>query len=211
MSHIRDVFLETADAVRDLLSSPAIGERWDHSSALVDLTVGALAGHTARAAIVVETYLDGPPLGAVQPLTAAEYYDRVLDPAHSSAANAAVRQRGEQLGRLGQEGLVARLGEVVERLRVRLRTEPEERELRVAEDIPMCLDDYLVTRVVELTVHGDDLAASIGMAEPSLPADAVDVTIRTAVDIARIRHGDLDVLRALSRRERQSPDILCVF
>jgi len=211
MPRIHDVFLESAGAVRDLLASPSVAECWDHRSALLDLTVGALAGHTARAAIVVESYLDGPPPGAVHPLTAAQYYDRVLDPSHSSPANVGVRQRGAELGRLGQERLVAELGAAVQRLRTRLRTEPEDRELRVAEGIPMRLGDYLVTRIVELTVHADDLAVSAGMPGPVLPPNAIEVSIRIAVDIARIRHGDLAVLRALSRRERQSPDILCVF
>jgi hypothetical protein len=31
------------------------------------------------------------------------------------------------------------------------------------------------------------------------------------VDVARVRHGDLAVLRALSRRERQTAEILRVF
>jgi hypothetical protein len=75
----------------------------------------------------------------------------------------------------------------------------------------MMLDEYLRTRVVELVVHADDLAASIGVElVPPQPATC-RVAIDVLVDAARIRHGDMAVLRALARRERGPVEALRVL
>lgn len=72
------------------------------------------------------------------------------------------------------------------------------------------LDDYLLTRVVELLVHADDLAVSVGQ-EIDLPGDASSVAFGVFVDLARARSGDLAVLRAFTRKERGDPDVLRVL
>jgi hypothetical protein len=75
----------------------------------------------------------------------------------------------------------------------------------------MTLDEYLRTRVVELVVHADDLAASVGV-EPVPPQPATTaVAIDVLVGVARIRHGDMAVLRALARRERDTVRALRVL
>jgi hypothetical protein len=76
--------------------------------------------------------------------------------------------------------------------------------------LPMALDDYLVTRIVETTIHSDDLAVSTGQ-EADLPPDAMALAAHNLLDVGLLRHGGLQILRALSRRERRSSDILRVF
>jgi hypothetical protein len=75
----------------------------------------------------------------------------------------------------------------------------------------MHLDDYLVTRTIELAVHLDDLAVSIGVDTPSLDPRAIDLVTACLVKIARIRHGDVEVLRAMARRERVAQAVFPVF
>lgn len=72
------------------------------------------------------------------------------------------------------------------------------------------LDRYLRTRVVELAVHGDDLAASVGLAFDVPPAVA-DIVFGVCLELARARAGDLQVLRAFVRRERAAPGVLRVL
>jgi len=48
--------------------------------------------------------------------------------------------------------------------------------LTVAGDSVMRLDDYLATRIVELTVHVDDLAVSVSLDSPVLPPAALGIT-----------------------------------
>jgi hypothetical protein len=81
----------------------------------------------------------------------------------------------------------------------------------VFQDLVIRLDDYLATRLVELCVHTDDLAASLELPAPQLPEPATAAAICTLVDVARIRHGDAAVLRALARRERDAVSALRVL
>jgi hypothetical protein len=57
------------------------------------------------------------------------------------------------------------------------RVEPPERRVRTRWDDEMLLDEYLKTRVLELAVHGLDLAAAVG-ADPWLSEPAAIVTAR---------------------------------
>jgi len=59
-----------------------------------------------------------------------------------------------------------------------------------------------------MLVHADDLAVSVGLDPLVLPGDSARLAIQSLVDISRHREGDLTVLRALSRRERQSAEAL---
>jgi hypothetical protein len=64
---------------------------------------------------------------------------------------------------------------------------------------------------MECVVHIDDLAASAAIETPTLPPFAVNVTIEALIEIARAHRGDLAVVRALSRRERDTVDALRVI
>ena len=60
-------------------------------------------------------------------------------------------------------------------------------------------------------VHADDLAVSLEVAPPPLPAAAFGSAITTLIEVARICHGDAAVLRALTRRERDTVAALRVL
>jgi hypothetical protein len=74
----------------------------------------------------------------------------------------------------------------------------------------LMLDDILTTRMMELAVHSDDLAVSVGIATPALPQSAVDTVIDLLSRLAVRRHGPTAVLRALSRAER-APATIAAF
>jgi hypothetical protein len=211
---IRDAFLETAHEARDLLASRAVGQAWPEPSTLREMSVGALAGHLARCAIGVEDYLDGdaPEPGAA-PLTADQYYTRgvALTSDIHDALNAGVRERGEQMASDGQGALVERVDAALARLGPRLPSEPVDRLVKAFAGSVMTLDEYLVTRTLELAVHIDDLAVSVGQPTPELPPVTYMCALGCMLQMARARHGDLAVLRAMARRERDAIDALRVF
>jgi Mycothiol maleylpyruvate isomerase N-terminal domain len=64
------------------------------------------------------------------------------------------------------------------------------------------LDDLLLTRTMELAVHADDLACSVGLTTPPLPPGAADAVLTLLLRIAVGRHGSTPLLRALARPER---------
>jgi len=72
------------------------------------------------------------------------------------------------------------------------------------------LDDLLITRMMELAVHADDLAVSVGIPTPELPRSAVDTVVDLLSRLAVRRHGATAVLRALSRAERAPATIAAI-
>ncbi len=74
----------------------------------------------------------------------------------------------------------------------------------------LSLDDFLVTRMVELSVHMDDLAVSVGLSAPELPGTALDPVVALLTGLAVRRHGQAALLRALTRAER-TPSAINVF
>jgi Mycothiol maleylpyruvate isomerase N-terminal domain len=210
VSDVRGVYVATCQASLEVLSEPPVAIRWHDASALADFTVGGLAGHLARSTCQVEWFLDADePTG--EPITAVEYYARlqgVGDPA--SELNLGVRARGDEVGASGPAAVIVLVRDTIDRLMHRLPNEPDTR-LVSAFGRTLRLDEYLRTRLVELTVHIDDLAVSVGVQPPQVPAEAYARAIATLVAVGRHKYGDLEVLHALTRRERDVDDALQIF
>jgi hypothetical protein len=207
---IRDVYLATCRASLELLAEPAVATGWRDASVLPEFDVSALAGHLARSTLQVEWFLDDEePTDA--PITAVEYY-AALRGVHDrgSELNVAVRARGAEAAMGGPDRLVTTVRDALDRLTRRLPREPGRRQL-TALGRTLRLDEYLRTRLVELTVHIDDLALSVRVQPPSLPRDAYVIAVSTLVDVGRAKYGDLEVLHALTRRERDVHDALRVI
>lgn len=209
----RGVFLRTLEKTRPLLGSAQVRNAWDRPSALERMTVGSLAAHLGRSLFNVERYLDATsevPDG--EPESPAAYYATILPTFDLDAPiNADVRTRSDSDATAGWERLIERFDAAVGSLRDRLESEPPTRKVTVFGGLTMHLDDYLVTRTIECIVHADDLAVSVELPTPAFDQDAVDLVIATMIGIARLRHGDLAVVRALSRRERDELDALRVL
>jgi hypothetical protein len=74
----------------------------------------------------------------------------------------------------------------------------------------LTLDTFLTTRTMEIAVHSDDLAVSVGLATPALPSDATDVVLELLQQLAVRKHGPVAIMRALSRAER-APATIAAF
>jgi hypothetical protein len=213
-SEIRVVFHETVDAVRPLLAGPGLRERWETPSALELMSVGALAGHLLRATALVDSYLDRPQpdISTSSVIRPAQYLAQALTTDDlNSALHQSIRQRGEEMAAGGADAVLERWDATATTLRQRLEAEPAERMVSVLDAMVLTLDDYLRTRILELCVHTDDLAVSLDVPTPPLPDQAVDVAVKVLMEVARIRHGGLAVVRALARRERDTVQALRVL
>ena len=207
----RQAFLDCSEIALALLKREEVADRWDGPSALPEFSLKGLAGHLVRATGSVKAYLDRAEPDE-EPITPAAYYAAAVDVSDiASPLHVAVRERGEEMSAGGYEALAARFEEELHHLKLRLAGEPEDRRIRVFKDLVLLLDDYLVTRIVELVVHSDDLAVSLGTATPDFPPEASALAIEVLVDVALLRHGDLGVLRALTRRERDDIGALRVL
>jgi hypothetical protein len=212
---VRDAFLGSAAEARGLIASRPVAAKWREPSALPELTVGALAGHLARAAFVVVSYLDGSDVAdpSAATTTADEYFERVLAGAAESGgvADAGIRARAAEAAEAGQDALIARFDATVQTLDERFATEAADRAIAVAMGIEMLLDEYLVTRMVELVVHSDDLAASVDLETPEFDAMTMACVVGCLLAMVRARHGDLAVVRGFARRERDVIEALRAF
>jgi hypothetical protein len=216
MSDIRITFLEAGRVAADLLGRPEVAARWDGPSRLEHFSMWGLAGHLVRAVGSVEIYLDRDEPSDDEPgVDATGYYRAALGAGGpvdlGSDLHVAVRQRGEETAAEGYDALRADLDGLLARLGERLRFEPRTRRIRVLHGLVLPLDDYLITRIIELLVHTDDLAVSADLTPPEPPPEAAGVAIAMLVDLACLRHGDLAVLRALTRRERAPEGVLNVL
>jgi len=208
--HIRQVYLRTCEASLELLGHYGVARMWDGESMVPGFSLAGLAGHLGRSTLQVEMFLDAPE-PTDEPITAVEYYAQLVgveDP--DSELNVGVRARGEEVAALGPSGLVVAVGEALARLRKRLPSEPDIRQLS-AFGRTLRLDDYLRTRLVELTVHIDDLALSTDVEPPTVSEEAYREAIDVLVAVGRAKHGDVAVLRALTRRERDDVDALHIL
>jgi hypothetical protein len=199
----------------ELIGRPEVAARWDEPSALAEMTVGGLASHLAQMLAGPVGWLQaGPDLAAGRTVVSlVEMYGRVrLDPDLGLADPVAttVREWASDGADAGAADVALAARSDLDRLGALLPgADPATPIPSVLVDgIAMTLADYLRTRCVEFVVHGDDLAASIGVAPPTpLPA-AADITVTTLMQLCRARAGDAAVIRALTRTERADPEAL---
>jgi hypothetical protein len=198
-------FLDAARYAGDVLESPAVAAAWTRDSALPRMTVGAVAGHLYLVVRRVDQHLDEPEPIAADPAVIAPYqWMRVERPEDLDREDhRVVRADGDHVAKRGWDSVETSYTARVDKVAARLAAHCP-RNVALATGV-MDFASYLATRVVELLVHADDLAVSVGLTPSAPPADAATVAIELLVDAARSIYGDLDVLRSLTRAERVRP------
>lgn len=206
---VRGLVVEAVEAAAAMIARPEVAARWDGPSSLAGMTVGALCAHLVRAAGATLAYLDrtdpgARPDGAL--LTPSGYFHAAID----SPIHERIKEVSAVEATSGHEALAATCAAVADRMRSRFPHEPTDRLVGALGGRMLSLDDFCRTRLIEVLLHLDDLAVSVGLPRPETdpegPAIAVDVLVR----IARERHGDWAMLDALARRERATVEVLPV-
>jgi hypothetical protein len=209
MTGTREDFLSTARSAAGVLREPVVAAAWSMPSALAEFSVGGLAGHLAYQILSVRQAL-AEPEPPEQTISLLEHYGRVewIGAALDDEVNVRIRHGGEEAAAEGPEALAASVDSAVEELAGAL-APAVNRPVRIRMWGPwsLLLDDLLITRMMELAVHSDDLAVSVGIETPALPQSAVDTVIDLLSRLAVRRHGPTAVLRALSRAERAPASI----
>jgi hypothetical protein len=207
---IRTDYLVAADAAAELLAAPELARAWLRPSALAHYTVAGLAGHLAGQIFFAERALAEPP-GDAELIDIVTYYDRVAwrHAGHDEPEHVRIREGSARLAADGPTALAERAADAVRRLPAMLAAEPEDRLVQLSLwDWRLRLDDFLLGRTMELLVHIDDLAVSIGVPTPE-PARP-DATLALLTTLAARQHGATALLRALTRAER-APATIAAF
>lgn len=218
MASVRDALWSALDAAVAVVRRDEVRAAWTSPSALDGLTVGALVAHlliaAERTALVLEA--PAPETGAVRVVGVAEFYgpNRIDDVADLADGLPALLRRGAQdRAAAGFEAVTDELARLGGRLGPLVDASAADRLVPVVQ-VPggaARLDDYLTTRVIELVVHTDDVACSVGITLPEVPGDALAVVTASFVELAVARAGSRAVLRSFARRERASADVLRVL
>lgn len=207
MTAVRAVFVEAATVGLELVGLPQVAQRWGDDSALEGMTVGALAAHLARQVTRVPEVL-ATPVPDERPVSLVEHYLRSAWADGDETANAGIRVRAATEAVEGPTEVLARALEALATARAVLPAEPADRWVRppwLAWNL--AIDDYLRSRVLEIVVHSDDLAVSVGVEPPSWPEEVVAPVLGLLTTLAVRKHGVPAVLRTLSRAERAPASI----
>lgn len=172
----RTAFVEATRWYQEVLGQ--VGDRWSQPG-LGEWDVRALAGHTSRSLLTVETYL-GQPAGSVDIPTTGAYYEAT----RRIAAGPAVAERGREAGAALGDDPVAAVAQIAARV-LPLVAGLGGNELLTTIAGGMRITEYLPTRVFELVVHTADLAVALGVpAEPPPGPAAVALELVSGLAIA---------------------------
>ncbi|GAA0505639.1 hypothetical protein GCM10011581_32300 [Saccharopolyspora subtropica] len=203
-------YLRAAESAAGLLRDPAVADAWDQPSALPEFSVRGLSGHLAAQVfatrrVLGEDGVDDAPLDLLGYYAHSEWIGADVN----DEINVRMRERGEDIAAEGAAALAAQVDAAVEDLRTTVPEVEAERVVRFS-GRALRFDDFLITRMMEIAVHSDDLAVSVGVDTPALPPEVVDPVLSLLSRLAVRRHGQAAVLRALSRAERAPETIAAI-
>lgn len=197
-------FIAAADIAADLALRPEVAEHWTDESACAGMTVGGLAhhllsqvGNTVR--LVGAEPSDQPPITLLEHYQGAGWVDAELE----DDVNVGIREGSDAEAAAGPEVLAAQVAELTERLPgVLAAREPGDAVWVPWQGWSLTLHDWLVTRMMEIVVHSDDLAASVGLETPEFPADVAGPVLDLLTRLSARRHGTTALVRTLTRPQR---------
>ena len=175
---VLDVFAAEAAALGRAVAGVEDDAEWDRATRCAPWSARELLGHVCVVLGWVPGMLAEAAPGRAE-ISAAGYYRP--DHRFDASANAARIALGrERLAGLDPSALPAAFASVWQDVARRCRREPDDRVVRTRHGDAMLLADFLRTRVVELAVHGLDLADALGH-ESWLTGPAADLVLELVV------------------------------
>ena len=203
MTRLDGVFPIAGAVALDLIQRAEVCDQWRQPSALPKMSIGALACHLGRQVVRAAEVL--PMATDVLPLESADaHYHRaawVMSTSPDDPPND--RSTDDAEAAFGAAALRDRTAGALEEVR-RLLTAGAARDVILIpwQGWSLRRGDFLLTRMLEIVVHADDLAISLDIPTPEFPAEVFtpvrDLLVRLAVN----RHGQSAVISALTRSER---------
>jgi hypothetical protein len=200
----RTAFLDAARIGAALALDTEVANRWTDPSACAGMTVGGLACHLASQVDNAVRILGARPSDQ-EPIALSEHYARAawVNAGLDDEPNVDIREGSDADAQSGPDALQALLTTRLEELPgVLAAREAHDPVLIPWQGWALTAYDFLVTRMMEMVVHSDDLAASVGVETPVFPDDVVTPVLALLADVAVRRHGQVAVVRTLSRPQR---------
>jgi Mycothiol maleylpyruvate isomerase N-terminal domain len=199
-----DAVLDSARVSVDLALSDPVRGRWTDESACEGMTVGGLAHHlTGQLDSLIRLYADAPADAA--PIRVLDHYRQApwANTGLEEEVNVGIRTGADEQAAGGPDAHAEHARSVLAALPDSLgRIEDGDPVLIPWQGWSLTAADFAVTRLMEMVVHSDDLAASVGLDTPTFPDGAVRRVVALLAEVSVDRHGQAAVVRALSRPQR---------
>jgi uncharacterized protein (TIGR03083 family) len=189
-----------------------VADAWSRPSVLEQWSVGGLAAHLGGQVLTAERLLRLPP-SDLAPIDLDDHYAEAawVSASIDDPVNTGIREGGEQEAAAGPVELLARVRSARVAVASALSLEPPDRVVLIPwQGWALTLDDFLTTRTMEIVVHSDDLAASVGIEAPAFDRAVLDPVLGLLTRLAVRRHGQSAVVAALARQER-APGSIAAF
>lgn len=207
----RTAVTEAVALVSALVARPEVAAAWGQESTCAGMTVGGLTWHLVGQPQRVVTLLDASQPEAGEAIPLLEHYARAawVREDLEGDTNRAIRDSSEEQAAAGHDAAVAALAEAGAQLPSVL-AEASPVTFIPWQNWSLATDDFLVTRLMEMVVHSDDLAASVGVDTPEFGESVLDPVLRLLTALALSRHGQDALVRALTRPQR-APATISAF
>ncbi|HEX4470794.1 MAG TPA: maleylpyruvate isomerase N-terminal domain-containing protein [Nocardioides sp.] len=207
-----DTFETAARIAGALACSPEVAARWHDESACAGMTVGGLAHHLVGQ-LGNTVLLVGADPSSEPPIPLLEHYAEAawVTASADDEVNVAIREGSDAAAQAGPQALPPVVDDLLDRLPgVLAARDSDDAVLIPWQGWSLTARDWLVTRMMEIVVHSDDLAASVGVPTPQFPDDVLTPVLELLTHVACRRHGQAAVVRALSRPQR-APESVSAF
>jgi len=204
-------FIATGMDLLELVASPEVAAEWDEPSALEFWPVSTLVGHAVGPLELIITDCERPEPATPRFRGIVEYTrmarlerreDLDLELHHM------IKTMADRRAADGPAHLLEVASGWLEELKWMLPAMDPNKHVYLPRMPPMAgpLAMMVMNRTMELTVHMDDLAVSVGLPTPPIRPAAGAMALTVLMSVARRANSDLEVLRAMARAERAKPD-----
>jgi len=205
-------FLAAVDLTWELASTAPVRDAWSQESSCSGMTVGGLTHHLLNQAGNTARGLQADPRPD-EPIPLLAHYESAawvradLD----DEVNVGIREGDNERALAGPDAVLAAAREDIDAL-PDLLTRPRDPDTIFIpwQGWALTTEDFLTTRMMEMVVHGDDLASSVGLEAPTYPEGVITPVLGLLTGVAVRRHGQAAVVRALSRPQR-APEVVSAF
>ena len=190
MTPHRLAFVEAAEVAHALAATTEVRAAWDTESACAGMSVGGLTHHLVQQAVITMRLLQAEP--GADPIPLLEHYERAawVQGDLDNEANVGIRTGSDDGATAGADAVLAEARAAIAALPALLDSPREPDAVLIPwQGWSLTTDDFLTTRMMETVVHSDDLAASVGLATPEFPDDAVTPVLGLLTGVAVRRHG----------------------
>jgi hypothetical protein len=207
----RNVVVHATDLVADLVARPEVPAAWTVGSSCKGMSVGGLTRHlVSQPENVVRLLTTEVPEGA-ETIAVLEHYARAAWTREDLGGdtNTSIRVNSDELAAEGPDAARELVAGAREQVATALAGAPPTVYLPW-QGWALDTDDFLVTRLMEMVVHADDLAASVAVPVPEFGPGVLDPVFRLLTALSVRRHGQDALVRALTRPQR-APATVAAF